>query len=311
MMKMRLRVGFPVLSLSILVSVSIGLGTNTVLGQPPTPGIASSNTASGSNHPASNSNHPASNSNHPGGNPGHAPSANPAPGQPLTGSAQATGTAEPHPSKEQLIKGTANIVSSYHGSWRMFLQNPCHTGSGTVNGQFLPKGQLKWTFPAEGPIDSSPAVYKGVVYVGSDDGFLYAIDQRNGRMLWHTQLGDKVKSSPAVTDQILVVGCEDKKVYGIDPKSGAIKWTVPTGDRVSSSPAIYEGVVYLGSWDGHVYALNLKDGAKLWSFPKEDTLIPGGTEPLKIGRITASPALAPGVVLVASHGAGEHDGSVY
>ncbi|HMP53977.1 MAG TPA: PQQ-binding-like beta-propeller repeat protein, partial [Candidatus Melainabacteria bacterium] len=179
---------------------------------------------------------------------------------PLEGAAVHNTEASSKPSREELLKGSSSIVSQYGNSWSMFLQNSCHTGKISLGAAFQPIGKLKWTFPAEGPIDSSPAIYKGVVYVGSDDHFVYAVDERNGRMLWKTELGDKVKSSPAVTDQILVIGCEDHKVYGIDPKTGSIKWSVQTADRVSSSPAILNGVAFFGGWGGYVYAGDINSG---------------------------------------------------
>lgn len=222
--------------------------------------------------------------------------------KPLDGAVQHVETV--HPSKEELLKGTAGIIARSRGGWNMFLQNPCRTGN-------LPfaaadwKGKLKWTFPAEGPIDSSPAIYKGVIYVGSDDTNLYAIDERNGRMLWRSTLGGKVKSSPAVTDSVIVVGCEDQYVYGIAPSSGQVKWKVRTNDRVSSSPALYDGIAYFGGWDGQVYAVNADSGAIKWAYPGPvpDQNEAGATGPKPgagIGRITGSPALAPGMVLVAS-----------
>src|SRR6476646_6765717 len=39
----------------------------------------------------------------------------------------------------------------------------------------------KWTFKTGGAIFSSPAIAAGIVYVGSSDGFLYAVDQQTGQ----------------------------------------------------------------------------------------------------------------------------------
>ncbi len=39
---------------------------------------------------------------------------------------------------------------------------------------------VKWTFHTKGEVISSPAVVAGVVYVGSTDGNLYAIDEQSG-----------------------------------------------------------------------------------------------------------------------------------
>jgi outer membrane protein assembly factor BamB len=59
-------------------------------------------------------------------------------------------------------------------------------------------GTVLWTTGSWGAIHSSPAVANGVVYVGSDDGALYAVRASDGEVLWSWYLGDPVMSSPAV-----------------------------------------------------------------------------------------------------------------
>src|SRR6185369_12380218 len=141
-------------------------------------------------------------------------------------------------------------ISRYKNDWRMFLGNPMRTGHALIDAPVFPAGKVRWTFPAEGPIDSSPAIVKGIVYVGSDDHNVYAVEEKSGRLIWRSQLGEKVKSSPCVTDTNVVIGCEDKKLYCLDKQSGKIVWSFDTADRVSSSPAVVDGVAYVGSWDG-------------------------------------------------------------
>lgn len=215
-------------------------------------------------------------------------------GNPYKGQVGQTQEAAARPNLDQFAKSWSGLIGKYRGCWSMFLQNPCHTANVSLDKPFTLQGKMLWRFPAEGPIDSSPAIYMGVVYVGSDDTYLYALDERNGRMLWRVQLGDKVKSSPAVSNGIVVVGCEDKKVYGIDAKRGKVLWVHETTDRVSASPTVDEGVVYIGGWDGYVYALDLKTGTKKWQYPAAGTT-PG------LGRITAACALGPGMVFVCTH----------
>ena len=65
----------------------------------------------------------------------------------------------------------------------------------------------------------------------------------------------RVVSSPAVANGVVYVGSGDSKVYALNAATGAILWTVCTGGPVTSSPAVVNGVVYIGSWDKHVYAL--------------------------------------------------------
>ena len=64
-------------------------------------------------------------------------------------------------------------------------------------------------------MDSSPAVVDGVVYVGSDDDHVYALDAASGQLRWRYQTGNDMDSSPAVVDGVVYVGSEDGYVYAV------------------------------------------------------------------------------------------------
>ena len=133
--------------------------------------------------------------------------------------------------------------------------------------------QLKWKNPI-GPYDngvqSSPAVVNGVVYFGSDDGHVYALDASTGATLWSSAVAtlgkDIMSSSPAVANGMVYIGSDDNNLYALNASTGALQWSFATGGEVLSSPAVANGVVYFGSVDGNVYALNASTGVKLWSY---------------------------------------------
>jgi len=66
-----------------------------------------------------------------------------------------------------------------------------------------------------------------------------------------------VDSSPAVADGMVFVGSYDDKVYALDESTGARIWSYTTGDDVSSSPAVADGMVFIGSGDYRVYAFGV------------------------------------------------------
>ena len=116
------------------------------------------------------------------------------------------------------------------------------------------EGAMKWEFPADGSVDkirSSPAIGPdGTIYVGSDDGKVYAV-QPDGTKEWEFETGGAVSSSPVVGYfggvLRIYVGSEDKKVYAID-SDGKEQWNFETGGIISSSPAISNsGIIYVGS----------------------------------------------------------------
>ncbi|HEY2386790.1 MAG TPA: PQQ-binding-like beta-propeller repeat protein [Candidatus Binatia bacterium] len=128
-------------------------------------------------------------------------------------------------------------------------------------------GIVKWTFDCGGAVRSSPAIADdGTIYVGSDDGHLYAINP-TGSLKWKLAVGTgPVSSSPAVAaDGTIYVGASDG-LHAVNP-IGTSKWTFPIiGGAPSSSPALsFAGQVYIGSTTGTVYAVDAT-GAQQWSY---------------------------------------------
>jgi outer membrane protein assembly factor BamB len=67
-----------------------------------------------------------------------------------------------------------------------------------------------------GWIESSPAVANGVVYVGSDDDNLYAVDAITGSPLWQGATSGYLHSSPAVADGAVFIGSLDRYLYAFN-----------------------------------------------------------------------------------------------
>ncbi|MGZ4848613.1 MAG: outer membrane protein assembly factor BamB family protein, partial [Halobacteriota archaeon] len=124
-----------------------------------------------------------------------------------------------------------------------------------------------------------------VVYVGSNDRNIYALDATNGAKLWSYTTGGPIASSPAVANRVVYVGSNDRNIYALDATNGAKLWSYTTGGRVESAPTVVNGVVYVGSYDFNTYALNATNGAKLWSYTTG-------------GSVWSSPAVINGVVYV-------------
>ena len=93
----------------------------------------------------------------------------------------------------------------------------------------------------------------GIVYVGSDNGKVYALDAATGHSRWTYATGSNVESGPAVAGGTVYVSSDDGNVYALDAATGHPRWTYPDAGG-PSPPVVAGGTVYAGS-DGHVYAL--------------------------------------------------------
>ena len=170
----------------------------------------------------------------------------------------------------------------------MFRSNLARTGEVPGPGP-LGDPVLLWSFTTANWVFASPVVADRIVYIGSRDGNIYALDAMTGAEQWRFPTSDSVQSTAAVVDGVVYVGGGDGTVYALDALTGTEQWRVPTGSSVVSSPAVTDGMVYFGNWDGILFALDAGTGAERWSF---DT----GTVSAGQPSIEASPAVVDGVV---------------
>jgi serine/threonine protein kinase len=148
-------------------------------------------------------------------------------------------------------------------------------------------GESKWQFRSRRAVVSSPTEANGLVYFGSVDYSLYALDAASGWVVWRFRTGKPVISSPAVADDLVVFGSADGRIYALDSKSSKEKWHVDTEGQVNASPLIHKGLVYCGSVDGRLYCIEAASGKVRWKFATG-------------GAITGAPAGAENVICFGS-----------
>jgi outer membrane protein assembly factor BamB len=83
-------------------------------------------------------------------------------------------------------------------------------------------------------INSSPTEANGMVYIGSNDKAMYALDENTGKILWAHNFEHGVGSSPAVANGIVYVGSDDNSLYAFNARTGATVWIYTTGGPVWS-----------------------------------------------------------------------------
>ena len=151
-------------------------------------------------------------------------------------------------------------------------------------------GLQRWTYGIGDGV-SSPTLGNGVVYAGSMDGKLYALDARNGALLWKFAVtkGKEIWATPAVANGMVYVTSTDHNIYALNAGTGALIWKYATEGELTGSAAVANGLVYFGSCypDYNVYALNASTGTLVWKYAT-------GYD------VMSSPSVANGVVYVFS-----------
>jgi len=150
------------------------------------------------------------------------------------------------PSEElpRMHSDKAYHIAAYHGL--------VYFGSSVDNKLYaldISTGKVKWTFFTEGPIRFAPSIWNSRVFFGSDDGYVYCLRAKDGKLIW------KYRAGPS-----------NRKILGNERMISL--WPVRTGVLVE------DGIVYFGAgvfpYEGiYICALNAKNGKIIW---KNDTI---------------------------------------
>jgi outer membrane protein assembly factor BamB len=117
-------------------------------------------------------------------------------------------------------------------------------------------GKLNWKTKLNGKIrSSSPCLSEdNLIFIGTQNGSVYCLDQSEGVVRWDKQLTKPVLSSAALLKDKVYFGSSDNKIYCFDCDTGSKVWEFETSDRIWSSPAIAKKdmVLFFGSLDSHI-----------------------------------------------------------
>ena len=151
---------------------------------------------------------------------------------------------------------------------------PCNrTGKG-LTGELVAlaagTGKVRWRKEI-GPSESSPLLWRGLLYVGDWRGIVYCYVARTGELKWTFRTKGQIKGALALASNRLYVGSYDHRVYALNPLTGKLIWRAQAQQRLGprgrfySTPAVAYGRVYIGGTDGKVYSFGAATGKLRWS----------------------------------------------
>lgn len=128
-------------------------------------------------------------------------------------------------------------------------------------------GELMWEAPAELGIVSSPLVGKidggkDVVFYGSLDKKVHALDMASGKALWATETDGWITATPTLSPdgKFLYVGSEDNVIYALNAKDGKVAWSVTSKGGIFAQPALASdgNMLIMTSRDGSITAIDTR-----------------------------------------------------
>ncbi|KGE03928.1 outer membrane protein assembly factor BamB family protein [Pseudohaliea rubra] len=184
----------------------------------------------------------------------------------------------------------------------------------------LPSLELKWAFafPGATRARSQPTAGMGAIFVGSQDGTVYAFDVETGCVRWTFQAAAEVRTGVVLDrrgadDALLFFGDIIANFYAVDALTGDLRWKQRVDEHPSATltatPAVHADRVYVPvsslevvaaadaeypccSFRGKVLALDRATGSPQWTAHaiEEEPAVTGETP---VGTAVLSPSGAP------------------
>jgi polyvinyl alcohol dehydrogenase (cytochrome) len=171
----------------------------------------------------------------------------------------------------------------------------------------VPHLKLKWAFgiPNVRIVRSQPAIYRGRVYVGGNDGTVYALDADSGCTFWATRASEAVRSGIAIgqagSTEAVFFGDAGGDVYALNANSGEFLWSAHPEEHpaatITGTPTYFDGRLYIPmssgeeqmrrrpgyeccTFRGSVTALDAATGKEIWkTYMAPQTPSPQGKSP--------------------------------
>ncbi len=173
--------------------------------------------------------------------------------------------------------------SSIH-DWPMFGYDPGHTGY--VDPLVHPhpvQGKLLWSQQL-GPVFSSPVAGLAMLFISSTDGYLYALRQDTGAIVWRTSLGDYLTDATAALEgQVIFVSVHSSALEALDAYTGKLYWTFETNEKIQAPPLVVGNRVLLASHTA-LWTLDATSGRLVWKFHRGAGAWPTSGSPALVGN---------------------------
>lgn len=120
-------------------------------------------------------------------------------------------------------------------------------------------GDFDWDHTAPRPL-----LADGVIYVGSGDGSLHALNAATGQRVWRFTGKGKARTGAVIDGPRVIFGNLEDMVYAVDRQTGQKVWEKNTYGPITASPAIIGDKLIVGNRNGLLVALNPADGKVIW-----------------------------------------------
>lgn len=151
--------------------------------------------------------------------------------------------------------------------WRGNLANHGHSALDQINTENVSDLRLAWSWalPAGGLNEMAPLVHDGIMFLGTNESIVQALDARTGDLIWeyvhempefvggyHDRQQSRQKNTIALYEDKVYLATADSRLIALDATSGQVVFDVQVlewekGYSYTSGPLVVDGKVFLGT----------------------------------------------------------------
>ncbi len=156
-------------------------------------------------------------------------------------------------------------------------------------------------------IHGTPAIVDGIVFIGAYDGWLYALSEETGELIWEAHPGDSVGASPTVADGKVFLSVEydqaDGKLWIFDADNGCVYRETPfLGSYPHSSTTVdlERGRAFVGANNGRFHAYDYENDETFWDVWMGEDIVQTTDNPGKLGDVKSTAAVVDDTAYITS-----------
>ena len=166
---------------------------------------------------------------------------------------------QPRVQQSAVPEATEPLAPPRAEDWHTFMHDLGFSGVSSDK-SIAPPLELLWKFKTGGPLHASPVIANGILYIGSTDGKLYALDAKQWGIRWVFDAGDAIRYSATVLGNRVYFSARNNKVYALDARTGEKLWEFKSKSWMDAPPIVSDNKVYVGAFPSKIYLLNARTG---------------------------------------------------
>jgi outer membrane protein assembly factor BamB len=191
--------------------------------------------------------------------------------------------------KQVFEKSLQQVAAAAPAVWQQHVYVPLFNGMLTSFDLNRPHS-APWYYRAAGHLDIPPLANARTLAWGTSRGHVFAGAPHKLAVRFQFQARAEIRAPLSYSAPNLFIASRDGFVYAVNEKNGHLLWRFAAGDAISQQPAVIAGNVFVVPESGGLYCLSAKTGLQRWFAPAAVQFVAASPQRNKAATAKKDPA---------------------